>query len=93
MTAGGFLLARLTEIADTLQVTDDAGQVVDVVAVALRAFLQETLVDMAAVVTNGVRDVESKVVATFAGSHAQQLTVLVLSEVFLQVAMKGRAAS
>ena len=64
-------MTRLAEIADALQVTDDAGQIVDVVAVALGAFLQETLVDVTAVVANRVRDVESEVVATFAGSHTQ----------------------
>ena len=56
MTAGGFLLAWLAEIADALQVTDNAGQVVDVVAVALWAFLEETLVDMTTVVANRVRN-------------------------------------
>ena len=69
MTAGSFLLAWLAEIADALQVTDDAGQVVDVVAVALGAFLQETLVDVSAVVTNRVRDVESEIVTAFAGGY------------------------
>ncbi len=87
MTAGGFLLARLAEIADTLQVTDNAGQVVDVVAVAFGAFLQETLVDVTAVVTDRVRDVEGEVVATFTGGYAQQLAVLVFGKVFLQVAV------
>ena len=82
-------MAWLAEIADALQVTDDAGQVVDVVAVALRAFLQETLVDVTAVVANRVRDVESEIVTAFAGGYTQQLTVLVLGEVFLKVAVQG----
>lgn len=76
-------MAWLAEIADALQVTDDAGQVVDVVAVALGAFLQVTLVDVAAVVADCIRDVEGEIVAAFAGSHTQQLAVLFLGEVFL----------
>ena len=86
-------MARLAEIADALQVADDAGQVVDVVAVALGAFLQVALVDVAAIVADGIGHVESEVVAAFAGSHAQQLAILLLGQVFLKVAVQGRAAS
>ena len=80
-------MTRLAEIADAFQVTDDAGQVVDVVAVALGAFFEVTLVDVAAVVTDGVRNVEGEVVAAFTCRHTQQLAVLVLGEMLLQVAV------
>ena len=80
-------MARLAEIADALQVTDNAGQVVNVMAVALGALFQIALVDVTAVVTDRVRDVEGEVVATFTGGYAQQLAVLVFGKVFLQVAV------
>ena len=47
---------------------------------------------MSAVVADGIRDVECKVVAAFAGGHAQQLSVLFLAEVFFQIAVQCRAA-
>ena len=93
MTTSSFFLSWLAEITDTFQVTNDTGQIVYVVAVAFGAFFQVTLVDMTAVVANGVRNVESEIVAAFAGSHSKQLTVLVLGKVFFKVAVKCRTAS
>ena len=47
--------------------------------------MQVVLIDVATVVTQSVRNVERKVVATLLGSNAQQLTVLRLTEVFVKV--------
>ena len=59
---------------------------------AFGALLEVALVDVAAVVADGVGDVEGEVVATLLGSHLQQLHVLLLGEVFLKVAVECGAA-
>ena len=92
VAAGGLLLAGLREVGDALQVADDAGHVVDVLRVAVGALLQVALVDVAAVVADGVGNVEREVVAALLGSHLQQLAVLLLREVLLQVHVEGRSA-
>ena len=91
-TAAGFLLTRFAEVGDAAQVTDDAGQVVDILRVAFGALLEVALVDVAAVVADGVGNVEGEVVAAFLGGHLEQLHVLLLGEVLLEVAMQRRAA-
>ena len=74
--ACGFLLPCSGEVAYPLHVTDDTCHVVHVGAVTVRALLQVTLVYVAAVVADGVRDVESKLVATLFCSNSQKLPVL-----------------
>ena len=64
-----FFLTALGEVADTFEITDDAGHVVHVLAVADRTFFEIPFVDMAAVVADGVGYVESKVVASFSSRH------------------------
>lgn len=59
------------EIADALEVADDSCHVVHVLAMAMWALLEIALVDVSAVVADGVRDVEREVVASFFGSNAQ----------------------
>ena len=44
-------------------------------------------VNMATVVTNRVRNIESEIVATLYSSHAKQLTILRLGKMFLQIEM------
>ena len=58
---------------------------------AVGALLQITLVDITAVVANGIGDIEGEVVATLLGSHLQQMHVLLLGEVLLQIHVQGRA--
>ena len=58
---------------------------------AVRAFLQVALVDMATVVADGVGDVEREVVATFLSGDLQQVQVLLLGEVLVKVHVQGRA--
>ena len=58
VTFAGFHLAGLREVADAFHVADDACEVVEMFAAALRALLEVTLVDMSAVVTHRIRDVE-----------------------------------
>ena len=83
------LLASQREVADALQITDDAGHVVNILRAAHRALVQVALVDVTAVVAERVGNVEREVVASLLGSHAQQLAVLRLREVLLQVHVQG----
>lgn len=70
VAAACFLLARLRETADPFHVADDAGEVVKVFAVAFGTFVKITLVDVTAVVANGVRNVEGKIVAALLCGYA-----------------------
>ena len=58
---------------------------------AVRALLEVALVDIAAVVADGVGDVEGEVVASLLGCHLQQMQILLLGEVFLKVHVEGGA--
>lgn len=78
IAALSFCLSWSREVADPLQVSDDTGHIVNVLAVAVWTFLEESLVDMSAVVTDGVWNVECKVVASLLSSYAQKLTILSL---------------
>ena len=92
VTSCSFFLAGHREVADTLHISDDAGQIIDVSAVALRTFLEVVLADVAALVAYCVRNVESKVVTSFLCSYAKQLAVLCLCQMFFKVKVKGRAS-
>ena len=70
------LLACLREAADPFHVADDAGEVVEVFAVANGTFVEITLIDVAAVVADGVGDVKGEVVAALLRGHAEQLAIL-----------------
>lgn len=78
VTACGFFLSCCGEVAHALEVADDTCHVIDVLAVAVRALLEVTLVDVSAIVADGVGDVECEIVASFFGSHFQELSVLCL---------------
>ena len=76
MTSCSLFLTWHREVADTLHITDDTGQIINVFAVALRTFLQVMLADMAAFVADRIRNVECEIVASFNGSNFEKLTVL-----------------
>ena len=90
--ASRLLLACLREIAHSLEIADDAGHVVDVLGMAMRALLEIALVDVAAVIADGVRHIEGEIVATLLGCHLQKLAILLLGQVLLQVHVQGRTA-
>ena len=92
MTTRGLLLPSLREVADTLHITDDTGQIIEIPAVAFRTRLGVALVDMPAIVADRIRDVEREIVASLLRSHAQQVAVLLPAQMFLQVHVQGRAA-
>jgi hypothetical protein len=89
VTSCCFFLTSHREVADTFHISDDTGQVIDVCAVALRTFLEIVLADVAALVADGVRNVECKVVTSFLCSHAKKLAVLCLCKMFFKVKVKG----
>lgn len=88
----GFFLSVDGEVRNALEITDDAGEVIDVVAVAVRALGEVALVDATTFVAERVGDVEGEVVAAFHSRHAEQVAVLRLREVLFQVAVEGTAA-
>ena len=49
------------------------------------ALFEVSFVDVAAVVADGVGDVECEVVTSFFGSHTEKLCVLLLAQVLLEV--------
>ena len=58
----------------------------------VRTLLQITLVNVSAVVTYGIGNVEREVVATLLGGNLQQVQVLLLRQVLIKVHVQGRAA-
>jgi hypothetical protein len=89
MTSRGFFLTSHREVAYTLHITDDTCQIVDVVAMAFRAFLKVMLAYMAALVAYCIRNVECEVVASLLSGYTQELAVLCLGEMFFKVKVKG----
>jgi hypothetical protein len=77
------------EVADTLHITDDTSQIINIFAMTLRTFLEVVLADMSTLVADGVRDVEREVVASFLGSDLKQLGVLSFGEMFLKIKVKS----
>ena len=53
------------------------------------ALFEVSFVDVAAVVADGVGDVEREVVASFLGCHAEKLCVLLLAQVLFEVHVEG----
>ena len=92
MPSCGHLLSGLRETADAFHVADDAGEVVKVGAVAFGAFVEVTFVDVAAVVADGVGDVECEIIAALLRGHAEQLTILCLRKVLFQISVQSRSA-
>ena len=90
--ACGFFLSVDGEVGNALEIADDAGEVVDVAAVAVWALGEIALVDATAFVAERVGDVEGEVVAAFHSRHAEEVAVLGLREVLFQVAVESAAA-
>ena len=86
-------LTRHREVAHALQIANDAGHVVYVVRVAVRAPVEVTLVYMSAVIADSVGNVVRKVVASLLCCHAEQVTVLSLRQVLREVHVQCRATS
>ena len=92
ISACGFFLAVDREVGNALEVADDAGEVVDVVAMAVRALGEIALVDATTFVAERVGDIEREVIAAFHSGHTEQVAILGLREVLFEVAVQGAAA-
>ena len=76
ISAGRLLLTCLREIAHAFQIADDTCDVIYVLAVAVRTFLQIAFVYVSAVITYRVRNIEREIIAAFNSGNLQQMTVL-----------------
>ena len=52
---------------------------------AMRTLLEITLVNISAVIAEGIRHIECEVVATLLCSHLQKLAILLFGEMLLQI--------
>ena len=80
----------LGEIADTLHISDDAGQIIHILAVTFGTFMQIPFVDMMAFVTYCIRNIECEVVATFGSGNTKQLPVLLFAKMLFQIHVQSR---
>ena len=92
ISACGFFLAVDREVRNALEVADDAGEVVDVVAMAVRALGEIALVDATTFVAERVGDIEREVIAAFHSRYAEEVAILGLREVLFEIAVQGAAA-
>ena len=73
-----FFLTGHREVADTLHITDDTGQIINIFALTVRTLLEVVLADVSAAVADGVRNVEREIVATFLSRYPEELCILCL---------------
>ena len=78
ISAFGFALAVDGEVGHTFEITNDACEIVHILALAVWALREITLVDVSAVVAQCVGDVEGEIIATFLCGNAEEMTVLCL---------------
>ena len=83
-------LPCLGEIADTFHISDDAGQIIHILAVTFGTFMQISFVDMMAFVTYCIRNIECEVVATFGSGNTKQLPVLLFAKMLFQIHVQSR---
>ena len=92
MPASRLLLACLGEIADTLEIANDAGHIIDILGMAMRTLFEIALIYSATVIADSVGHVEREVVAAFTGCHLEQLAILPFGEVLLKIHVESRTA-
>ena len=78
VTSCGFFLTGHREVADTLHITDDTGQIINIFTLTVRTLLEVVLADVSAAVADGVRNVEGEIVATFLSRYPEELCILCL---------------
>ena len=67
----GFFLSSLREVTNALQVADNAGHIVHILAVTDGTLVQIPLVNVSTVVANGIRHVKGEVIASLCCCHAE----------------------
>ena len=86
------MLARLGEVADTLEISDYARKIIHILTAADGTLVQIAFVDMPAIVAEGVGDIECEVVGAFLRCYAEKVAILRLREVLFKITMQGRTA-
>ena len=84
-----FFLPLLRPLADTCEISDDAGSVVQILTAALGAAAETMFGNISAIVADGVWNIERVVVAPRDNGELHQLLILVLGEMLVQVAVEG----
>ena len=86
------MLARLGEVADTLEIADDARKIIHILTAADGTLVEIAFVYMPAIVASRIGDVEGEVVGALLRRHAEQVAILRLREVLFEITMQRRAA-
>ena len=92
ISAFGFALAVDREVRHALQIADDASEVVHILAFAVWALREITLVDVSATVAERIGDVEREIIAALLCGNAEEMTVLRLGKMLLEVAVQCTSA-
>ena len=92
ISAFGFALAVDGEVGNAFEITNDACEIVHVLALAVRAFGEISLVDVSAVVAQRVGDVEGEIVTTLLCSYAEEMAILCLRQMLLKIAVERTSA-
>ena len=88
----GFLLAAFGPLGNQGQITDDTGGIIQIFTAALGAMLQLVLGNVAAIIADGIGNVEGEVVTAGGDGQLQQMSILILGEMLFQIAMECTAA-
>ena len=76
ISAFGFALAVDGEVGHTFEITNDACEIVHILALAVWALREITLVDVSAAVAERVGDVEREIIAALLCGNAEEMTIL-----------------
>ncbi len=68
-SSSSLCLARLREVADAFHIANHSGQIIKILAVAVRALFEVAFVYMTTLVANRIRNVKREIVAPFLRSH------------------------
>ena len=73
------------EVADALEVTNDARKVIYVLRATMGTFLEIALVNLSTILTERVGNIEGEVVTSFLRSNTKELTILRFAKMLLNV--------
>ena len=76
ISAFGFALAVDGEVGHTFEITNDACEIVHILALAVWALREITLVDVSAAVAERVGDIECEIIAALLCGNAEKMTIL-----------------
>ena len=90
--AAFLLLTGFRERGNALEIADDAGQIIQILRAALGTGFEAALGNIAAGITDRVRNVEGEIGAAGADGIIHQVAILVLVQMLIQIDMTGAAA-